>query len=411
MSSNSSSPQLVDDSNPAVQYVPGWIWETLVNEVDGTRHGAAETGLSATLAFVGTGIQVIGTLQRTSGQPSASFTIDGEGNTTYSAPAYPTTSSADAIYNVTFYERRDLKSGNHELKITNMNGTGTNVLWLDFFLIDSSPPTSGSAGSASTSAASTSASASTSAPVSSPSSPPASSSTSQSSKANTGALVGGVMGGVVFIAAVGLLLFFLRRRRRKQISEKGGVQPYTTRPSLDGSAGYPSPSKSSYRPSSLEVSSSSARLETTTLDIGPASGIAASDVSRSEHHPATESSAPSSRERPVEPLRSPAATTPTPTTTTTRPRTDSKSSLPGSNSTRSPPSAVSPQNPSVPLPNDIGQALAEASPELQSTAMTLIRSLLQRNQPQTVPHRTEVDSGLRIYDEASMVPPPDYTAD
>ena len=46
-------PQLVDDSNPAVQYAPGWEWETLVNEVHGTRHGAAKTGLSATLAFVG----------------------------------------------------------------------------------------------------------------------------------------------------------------------------------------------------------------------------------------------------------------------------------------------------------------------------------------------------------------------
>ena len=47
------SPQLVDDSDPAVQYAPGWEWETLVSEVHGTRHGAAKTGLSATLAFVG----------------------------------------------------------------------------------------------------------------------------------------------------------------------------------------------------------------------------------------------------------------------------------------------------------------------------------------------------------------------
>ena len=79
---------------------------------------------------------MIGTLQRNSGQPSATFTIDGQGNTTYIAPTYM--SSADAVYNVTFYSRLDLDSGNHQLTILNMNGTGQNVFWLDFFLIDPS---------------------------------------------------------------------------------------------------------------------------------------------------------------------------------------------------------------------------------------------------------------------------------
>ena len=74
--------------------------------------------------------------------------------------------------------------------------------------------------------------------------------------------------------------------------------------------------------------------------------------------------------------------------------------------------ATSATSPESALPEDIGQALSQASPELQSTAMTLIRSLLQRNQSQNLPpHRTEVDSGLRIYDEAHMMPPPGYTAD
>ncbi len=230
-----SSPELVDDSNSAVQYVPGWLWETLVNEVDGTRHGAAETGLSATLAFVGesnflackqhhlntgagTGIQVVGTLQRTSGQPVATFTIDNEGNTTYTAPAY--SSSEDAVYNVTFYSRRDLKLGNHELKIINMDGTGTNVLWLDYFLVDTSP-VSPSATSASSLQSSTS-SGSASASASSSASPEATSSTSQSAtRGNTAAIVGGVVGGVALLLLLGILLYFLRSRRRKQVSEKG----------------------------------------------------------------------------------------------------------------------------------------------------------------------------------------------
>ena len=50
-----SSPLLVDDSNPAVQYKPGWIWDNLVQpEVDNTRHGAALDGLTAELGFTGT---------------------------------------------------------------------------------------------------------------------------------------------------------------------------------------------------------------------------------------------------------------------------------------------------------------------------------------------------------------------
>ena len=48
-----ASPTLIDDSNPVVQYAPGWIWEQLVNEVDHTRHGAAIAGLTASLGFYG----------------------------------------------------------------------------------------------------------------------------------------------------------------------------------------------------------------------------------------------------------------------------------------------------------------------------------------------------------------------
>ncbi|TFK81131.1 hypothetical protein K466DRAFT_667312 [Polyporus arcularius HHB13444] len=394
-----SSPELVDDSNSAVQYVPGWLWQTLVNEVDGTRHGAAETGLSATLAFVGTGIQVVGTLQRTSGQPVATFTIDNEGNTTYAAPAY--SSPEDAVYNVTFYSRRDLKLGNHELKIINMDGTGTNVLWLDYFLVDTSP-VSPSATSASSSQSPTS-SGSASASASSSASPEATSSTSQSAtRGNTAAIVGGVVGGVALLLLLGILLYFLRRRRRKQVGEKG-VQPFTegaTRSSIDGS-GYPNPSKWSDRP--ISVDSPSTPLGISTLDMTPPSAFAPSHVTASDNR-TVEASAPSRREPPLEPLRS---------ATTTH--ADAKDDEPARSAGSPRSTATSPAAPSpiAPLPTDIGQALAHASPELQSTALTLIRSLLQRNQSQGVPVQrpAEVDSGLRIVDEANMVPPPEYTAD
>ena len=47
---------LVDDSDPAVQYSPGWIWDSsgsMLPEVDNTRHGAALDGLTAELGFFG----------------------------------------------------------------------------------------------------------------------------------------------------------------------------------------------------------------------------------------------------------------------------------------------------------------------------------------------------------------------
>ena len=49
-----SETTLVDDTNPVVQYVAGWIWEQMVAEVDGTRHGAATAGITASLGFYGT---------------------------------------------------------------------------------------------------------------------------------------------------------------------------------------------------------------------------------------------------------------------------------------------------------------------------------------------------------------------
>ncbi len=121
------------------------------------------------------------------------------------------------------------------------------------------------------------------------------------------------------------------------------------------------------------------------------------------NHATVEASATSPSEPPLGPLRGATAT-----------HADAKEDEPASSAETPGPTAMSPAAPSpiAPLPTDIGQALAHASPELQSTALTLIRSLLQRNQPHDVlPRPAEVDSGLRIVDEAYVTPPPEYTAD
>ncbi|TFK81132.1 hypothetical protein K466DRAFT_604751 [Polyporus arcularius HHB13444] len=397
-----SSPIIIDNTDSVVQYAPVTAWQVSIDSKRQLMHGAAETGLSATLAFVATGIQVIGTLQRTSGQPVATFTIDNEGNTTYAAPTY--SSSEYAVDNVTFYSRQDLKLGNHELKIVNMNGTGTNVLWLSYFLVDTSPASS-SVTSASSSQSSTSLksspsiSASSYSSPSSSASPEATSSTSQSStRGKTAAIAGGVVGGVALLVLLGVLLVLLWRRRCIQVGENG-VRPFTenaTRASIDG-AGNPEPSKWSVLP--LSAASPSSLLEVSTLDMmSPSSHAPASD-----NYATVEASGISPSQPPLEPLRRATAT-----------HAVAKDDEPASSAENPGPTAMSPAAPSpiAPLPTDIGQALAHASPELQSTALTLIRSLLQRNQPHDVlPRPAEVDSGLRIVDEAYVTPPPEYTAD
>lgn len=162
---------------------------------------------------------MIGALQLSSGRPVATFTIDGEGNTTYSAPTY--SSSEHAVYNVTLYSRRDLEQGRHELKVTNMNGTDPNVLWLDYFLIDTSPVSVSTTSAGSSSQSSPSPSSASVSATSGSTFPEATSSTSQSAKrGNTAAIVGGVVGSVAVLVLLGALLF-LRRRRRKQKSDEG----------------------------------------------------------------------------------------------------------------------------------------------------------------------------------------------
>ena len=157
-----SAPSLIDDHDPAVQYSPDWISEeSQPFEVNGTCHGAAVAGLTATLSFmgelkymlfpylenkwssaVGTGVQVVGILgpSVTNGQPTTEYAVDGQFVATYEAPF-----TDEAVYNVTFFSKRDLTLGEHTLLITNLNGTSPTLFWLDYFLVDqasssSSPP-------------------------------------------------------------------------------------------------------------------------------------------------------------------------------------------------------------------------------------------------------------------------------
>ncbi|KAI0650964.1 hypothetical protein C8Q79DRAFT_924094 [Trametes meyenii] len=129
---------LVDDSNPIVQYQSGWDWQPGVSvEVDGTRHQAKIAGITASLAFTGSGIQVVGTLGPSDsyGQPKTTYTIDNKLVGSYDAPFTP---SGTTLYNVTFFSIGNLQHGDHEIVITNTDGTSPNAFFLDYFLVDPS---------------------------------------------------------------------------------------------------------------------------------------------------------------------------------------------------------------------------------------------------------------------------------
>ncbi|TBU58618.1 hypothetical protein BD310DRAFT_926589 [Dichomitus squalens] len=140
---------LVVDTDPAVQYPTKWDhMETAGPDWPGhVRQGAGVAGMNAIFSFTGTGIQVVGTLERSDkyGQPTTSYAIDGETVGTYTAPFTPDLHTG---WNTTFFSKRDLSPETHEVVVTNTNGTSPNVFWLDYFLVDvdqaspNNPPTS-----------------------------------------------------------------------------------------------------------------------------------------------------------------------------------------------------------------------------------------------------------------------------
>ena len=90
---------------------------------------------------IGTGVEVVIALDPTpqGGRPTVSFTVDEELITTF---AVPLNYAKLTQFNVTAFSKTDLPMGSYVLGLTNMNGTDPNLLWIDYFRIyDSSPST------------------------------------------------------------------------------------------------------------------------------------------------------------------------------------------------------------------------------------------------------------------------------
>ncbi|KAI0684417.1 hypothetical protein C8Q76DRAFT_804096 [Earliella scabrosa] len=140
---------LIDDSDKHVRYTlrDQWKDDVLAEAVQGTRHGAALPGLTVSVDFHGTSIQVVGILDGKGGQPTIDcmlmpFTPCG----TYTAPI-PDGNPDTRKYNVTFFDLKGLRDVPHTLTLTNTNGTSPNIFWLDYFLVDENVEPSSSTGS------------------------------------------------------------------------------------------------------------------------------------------------------------------------------------------------------------------------------------------------------------------------
>ncbi|KAI0832931.1 hypothetical protein BC628DRAFT_1415157 [Trametes gibbosa] len=278
--SSSDSSALVDDSNPRVQYQPGWDWQQGVLEVDATRHAASIAGLTAWLPFVGNSIAVVGTIGEsgTYGQPKTTYSIDGKVMGSYEAPFVDV---GNAQYNVTFFTADGLSAGDHIVLVNSTEGS-PNTFFLDYFLIGTpdspAPPAEPGPSSMANSVpaatptpspaalpASTASPSKSSTPQAPPSTPspsatpgpsvpqsayPTSVSTvvsfvtvpvaspqpsttgsgaalsdnsARSSSSNTGAIAGGTVCGVVVLAVLVAIIFCLRRRRRRNVAQTGGM--------------------------------------------------------------------------------------------------------------------------------------------------------------------------------------------
>ncbi|KAF4616786.1 hypothetical protein D9613_008877 [Agrocybe pediades] len=136
-----------DDRSPFIQYSHDWRQRGKSVEFDGTTSGTNTPGANATLVFNGTDISVFGTIGSVDYDnmnhhipPISAYSIDGGGQTIYTAIAFENTTQ----YNATFFQAAGLAPNvSHTLVIT-MQNKGS--LFLDWIQVESKldPPAGGS---------------------------------------------------------------------------------------------------------------------------------------------------------------------------------------------------------------------------------------------------------------------------
>ncbi|KAI0758051.1 hypothetical protein C8Q74DRAFT_1373099 [Fomes fomentarius] len=405
--------QKIAHNDSRVIYSGNWISGAAIS-----THEAQGAGLTATLRFTGTRIQVYGPLaeSRFNGQPATRFDIDGEEAGTYSAPW------TDVVtLDVRYFVKDHLFPGSHTVKITTLNptnGTSLTAFLLEYFLVDNgtssssesatstitrsspvksttsvtSPAITSGTSLSSESATSTVTTAQSSTVASSASvTPPAITSALPSvtswGQSRTGAIVGSVVG---FVAILILIVWYLRvrsRRRRRYSTSPVHLEEYSYSPPED----FHSPHT---RATTLIPNRLSPVLANTTekRSLVPHRSSTVSTTA------AVYSEPPSSvlgRPAPGEARRVRSSKPQDAPILATHPDQNAPD-IP------SPPSA-----PNALLQADVAQTRWFAPVELQARGRALLQAFVAPNRRGSAQPPRALDSGLRVYDEDTL--PPAYT--
>ena len=175
-------------------------------------------------ATIGTGVQVFGQLPpvNIAGTPTTMYAVDGKNVSSFTPSDVPA-ANTPTLQNVSFFEIHDLFVGDHELLITNLNGTSPNEFFLDFFLVEVPANATGSTSTTSTTASQssgTAASTTSSTGSGTPTGAAAVNAADSGGHKNVGAIAGGVVGGAVFLLLVSVIVWLWMRLKRVRSTSK-----------------------------------------------------------------------------------------------------------------------------------------------------------------------------------------------
>ncbi|KAJ6449775.1 hypothetical protein C8R45DRAFT_849549 [Mycena sanguinolenta] len=124
---------ILDDRDPLIQYAGTWSGAGSYSEFYGTTTFSLEPGSTASLSFVGTSVNVYGSVG-VEGAASMAFEVDGSMTGTYVAPINLTA----AIHHELFWGSPPLSNGTHTLVITQgaTPASANGVIFLDYIMYD-----------------------------------------------------------------------------------------------------------------------------------------------------------------------------------------------------------------------------------------------------------------------------------
>ncbi|KAJ6453816.1 hypothetical protein C8R45DRAFT_631715 [Mycena sanguinolenta] len=122
---------IVDDSSPLVHYSGTWVSAGAPLEFNSTTKVSQVQGVTASITFEGTSIAVFGTVALVNPPDSSlDFVVDNSITGTYTPPANMTT----GVHHEQLWMSPSLTNGTHTLTITQTQAQQAGVIYLDYFL-------------------------------------------------------------------------------------------------------------------------------------------------------------------------------------------------------------------------------------------------------------------------------------